>query len=231
MADDKRPARSATGSTAPAVTHRLFSGTPKVAYRGAFLAKPGEPCCSLIFLVTGWASRQRMFCNGSRAVIELYLPGDLVWTDGGSPDPASNWIVAMTDVTFHTVDGDSLQRQLRGDIELWQFLLLQSLEAMRRRDRHIARLARLPAIERAAAFLVQLCERVSRRRSGKEEPAIRIPLTQRDLADYLGLNVIHMNRTLRALRAAGAVRTENYGIVVDDVERLRNLFRGIEDAA
>jgi hypothetical protein len=47
-----------------------------------------------------------------------------------------------------------------------------------------------------------------------------IPIRQQDLADYVGLTIIHVNRTLRALREQGALETRMGGIIVRDVAAL-----------
>jgi hypothetical protein len=47
-----------------------------------------------------------------------------------------------------------------------------------------------------------------------------IAIRQQDLADYVGLTIIHVNRTLRSLREQGALDTRFGGIVIRDVAAL-----------
>jgi hypothetical protein len=45
------------------------------------------------------------------------------------------------------------------------------------------------------------------------------------LADYLGLDAIHLNRTLGALRDSGALRFRKGAIIVNNVTQLRHIAR------
>jgi CRP-like cAMP-binding protein len=47
------------------------------------------------------------------------------------------------------------------------------------------------------------------------------PLTQRELAECLGLTVVHVNRTLQALRRKALVEAENRSITILDKPGLR----------
>ena len=44
--------------------------------------------------------------------------------------------------------------------------------------------------------------------------ALIVPFTQRDFADMLGLSDVHVNRTLRDLRAQGLIRWEQQSIII-----------------
>ena len=48
-------------------------------------------------------------------------------------------------------------------------------------------------------------------------------MTQKQLADYLGLNLIYLNRTLGALRNSGALRCQKGAIVIKDVTQLEQI--------
>jgi Crp-like helix-turn-helix protein len=43
------------------------------------------------------------------------------------------------------------------------------------------------------------------------------------LADYLGLNVIHLNRTLAALRNSGALRFRKGAIIIKNATQLKQI--------
>ena len=47
-----------------------------------------------------------------------------------------------------------------------------------------------------------------------------ISIRQQDLADYVGLTLVHVNRTLRSLREQGALMTEHGSIVLQDLAAL-----------
>lgn len=52
--------------------------------------------------------------------------------------------------------------------------------------------------------------------------ACPLPLTQRDLADSMGLSPVHVNRTLQQLRAVGLIQLSGRQLRVADLEALKS---------
>jgi CRP-like cAMP-binding protein len=50
-----------------------------------------------------------------------------------------------------------------------------------------------------------------------------LPLTQRELSEYLGLTVVHANRTLQELRRRGLVEFENRQLSILDRRKLEEV--------
>lgn len=50
--------------------------------------------------------------------------------------------------------------------------------------------------------------------------SFEFPITQSELADMLGLSLVHTNRTVQDLRASGLVRWDGRIIEIPDAERL-----------
>jgi CRP/FNR family transcriptional regulator, nitrogen fixation regulation protein len=79
-------------------------------------------------------------------------------------------------------------------------------------------LGRKTAVERVAAFLLEMDERL------QPTGAIRLPMTRRDIADYLGLTVETVSRSLSHLKAEGAVELSTARqITVQRRSKLRTL--------
>ena len=54
-------------------------------------------------------------------------------------------------------------------------------------------------------------------------PVYNLPLTQSQIASYLGLTVVHVNRVLGALREQRIVNLEKHCITIIDLEQLTTL--------
>jgi CRP-like cAMP-binding protein len=90
---------------------------------------------------------------------------------------------------------------------------------------HLVMLGRQTAMERVAAFLLLLLERSARERRG----AIELPMSRLDIADYLGLTLETVSRTLADLKHAHVIDLEGPHLaVVKNVEALRSLAEGNE---
>ena len=87
---------------------------------------------------------------------------------------------------------------------------------------HIVRLSSLSAIARTAHFLLELGQRLNPQHSDADV-VFYCPLTQSDFADALGMTPIHVNRTLRKLRALGLVTIEKKSVRILDWARLCRL--------
>lgn len=48
-----------------------------------------------------------------------------------------------------------------------------------------------------------------------------VPITQSDMADMLGLSLVHTNRSVSALRIAGMITLESFVLTVIDLARLQ----------
>jgi hypothetical protein len=70
-----------------------------------------------------------------------------------------------------------------------------------------------------------LCELVWRQRAVgiSEDHAIRLPLTQLDIADTLGLTAVHVNRVLQAFRREGLITLVQRRLALRNVATLQNL--------
>jgi hypothetical protein len=53
-----------------------------------------------------------------------------------------------------------------------------------------------------------------------EDHAIRLPFTQTDLADTLGLTSVHTNRVLQGFRRDELITLERQRLILRDIERL-----------
>ena len=57
----------------------------------------------------------------------------------------------------------------------------------------------------------------------------RMPMTQQEIADHLGLTLVHVNRVLRRLREAGIVTVQRGVVSVDEMARLSQLAAPLQD--
>ncbi|MDB5365532.1 MAG: hypothetical protein JWM77_1459 [Rhodospirillales bacterium] len=205
---------------------RVFAGgcrgqgrRPCIADRGSEIISAGMPSRRLCRLNSGLAARVRKLPQGRQVILDIYRPGDFLGLDTLFFEPALDTSVALTTVGYGSIESAALCELLQQPAIVLR-LMEQLVEEKRRIDALAILLGQAKARERTAALLLVLWRRL-RFSSGDATDGIprtsaRLPLTQKQMADYLGVNVVHLNRTLADLRACGMVRFQDGVITVLD---------------
>jgi len=214
-----------TASTGSDLQRAFGSGSRRlVADRGREIVTAGVACQHLFQLKSGLACRQRPFSEGGQAVLDLYRPGDFIGLDSLFFAPALDTVFALTNVSYWVLDHGALNRLMQAPRVALQ-LMRHMAEEKQRVDTIAILLGQLKARERTAALLLFLWRRLrpasGRAATGENEAGL--PFTQKQLADYLGLDVIHLNRVLGGLRNSGALKFRKGVIIVKDVTQLEQI--------
>jgi CRP-like cAMP-binding protein len=83
-------------------------------------------------------------------------------------------------------------------------------------------MGRRSALEHTAHLLCALFLRL-RAVGLTEDHSFKLPLTQAELGDSLGLSTVHVNRVVQDLRAKGLITWRGETLVIDDWARLQEL--------
>jgi CRP-like cAMP-binding protein len=110
------------------------------------------------------------------------------------------------------------------DARDWRPRFMSWLQDQRHRLRalnveHLAALGNCNAVQRLSWLLLRLARRTANGSAGISAD-FAFPLTQTDLADYLSMTAIHLNRTVRKLREANVAHLRNGHIMIPDLQRL-----------
>ena len=197
-----------------------FSTPPRITAARAVLLGEGEPQNPVLRLHSGWAVRVRFLPNGRRAVLAIHLPGDLIGLGSLLARSEGASVIALTAAAYQSVAADELRRLILARPEgMLRVVHLVDRERRRLEDLTIA-LGRCNAEQRVALLLLDLHSRL---RSKKliEATAFRLPLTQAEIGDHLGLTVVHVNRVLRSLREQGIASISHGVATIHNLERLR----------
>jgi CRP/FNR family transcriptional regulator, anaerobic regulatory protein len=195
-----------------------------VADRGCEIVTAGVPCQHVFQLRSGLACRQRPLPEGGEAILDLYRSGDFFGLENLFFAPALDTVLALTTLSYSAIDHAALHQLLQHPSIALQ-LMRNMAEEKQRVDTIATFLGQLKARERTAALLIFLWRRL-RRVSGRAATAgneAGLPFTQKQLANYLGLDVIHLNRVLSRLRNSGALKLQKGVIIVKDATQLKQI--------
>jgi CRP/FNR family transcriptional regulator len=202
--------------------HQMFHDSPsRIAPAKTILITPERPSQWLYALRQGWACRIREWPNGRRVIPEIYVPGDLIGFESALQTRPADEVVAIQPVSLQEIGADVVFGLLARRTTATYFAWLIS-EAQRRAEARANRLARFDAQERLAVMLVDLHERL-RRRELVTATSFNLPLTQQQIADHLGLTIVHVNRSLRFLREEKIAIVDRPIVMIRDMARLRQL--------
>jgi CRP-like cAMP-binding protein len=190
---------------------------PRQVGKQEHILKNGEPTRSLLFLCTGSARAYRSFEDGSQQIVSVLLPGDALNPGDLVLRRSRIAVCAITPSVVIEIPLRDLLSLMASSPHIMRALWIENaMQAAIQRERMIW-LGRRNAVTRLAHFL---CEVTYRMQIGRDEEFFQFPLTQRDLADTLGLSTIHVNRVLKLLRNKQLIDIRQNQLNVLDWERL-----------
>jgi len=201
----------------PSVKHALSALQlgPIHFQRNNVIACEGDAADYIFVVVSGVVRSCKPFENGGRTVVAFHLPGDLFgWSDQRyslSVEAASNAIVLF-------LKRDALVSIAAQESKVAAFLLNIATNELRRAQEHAMLMSR-EAKCRVAAFLTELSKRLG------IAGHINLPMSHHDIADYLGLTIETLSRTITELERAKIItRTSRRGLIVQRSSSLVSLM-------
>ncbi len=180
----------------------------------------GDDARNVFEVVEGIVCAYRILPDGERHIVSFYFPGDMI--GNCNLGTYSYSAQALTPVRLRRIPRSVIERSMAQRPELAQrFLRLAALELAATRD-HLLCLAAKSADAKLAAFLLALSRR--NEEQGEDPNQIRLPMTRLDIADYLGLTIETVSRTLSKFRRKGLIELPRTTLVIlKDPERLASM--------
>jgi CRP-like cAMP-binding protein len=167
---------------------------------GAHLFREGDIATNIYEITEGVFRLSRVLDDGRRQVIAFGLPGDIIGFPNGTAHHSDcEAIQAGAVITYRRHALDTLE----GDHDTHQRLLHAALREISAMQDHLMMLARKSALEKVASFLITLSNRIGTSPGGLTRCAL--PMSRADIADFLGLTIETVSRTLTRLRKAGVI--------------------------
>ncbi|WP_242154505.1 Crp/Fnr family transcriptional regulator [Sphingomonas sp. BAUL-RG-20F-R05-02] len=170
---------------------------------------------ALHVLVDGWAVRYKIMEQGARFISALLVPGDICNLDVLRFDRGDYGMTMVSDGRVAVLPRARVNALFASHspvaVALWSLGLVENSMLMER----MTSIARRSAMHCVAHLLCELLVRL--RVVGKAEGnSFEFPLTQELVADALGMTAVHVNRTMRSLRAMGLVSVQNRRVTIHD---------------
>lgn len=171
-------------------------GTPMFYTRNSEIFGEGEDAEYIYQVVSGAARTYKILSDGRRQIGAFYLPGDIFGLEIGTAHQLS--AEAICNATVSAIKRSSLSDLARDDNKITHALLALTARELQRAQKHVLLLVR-NAQERVASFLLEMVDRTAGAGS------IDLPMSRQDIADYLGLTIETVSRTLTLLEDQAAI--------------------------
>ncbi|HEY9218351.1 MAG TPA: helix-turn-helix domain-containing protein [Phenylobacterium sp.] len=154
-----------------------------------------------IYLVVSGAVRTvRLMSDGRRQVAEFYYPGELFGLEPGpGHDFAAEAMCGAQILVLRRADLSGAD----GDAALESAIRRATRRELERVQAHLMLLGRKRASERVASFLSEMAAR-------RGDGAVELPMSRQDIADYLGLTIETVSRTLTRLQNSNLVEFKGW---------------------
>jgi CRP-like cAMP-binding protein len=192
---------SARSRVAPATFQTLFdlvdlTGAAMPFDRNAEIYGEDEPADYVYKVLSGSVRTYTVLTDGRRQIDAFYLPGDIFGLELGEAHSSS--AEAVSDATVLVVKRSLVLAAAERHNDVARRLWSQTARDLKRAQHHTLLLIK-SAQERVAAFLLEMAERLS---AGS---ALDLPMSRQDIADYLGLTIETVSRTLSQLEDAATI--------------------------
>ncbi|WP_296744204.1 Crp/Fnr family transcriptional regulator [Mesorhizobium sp.] len=189
---------------------------------GQDIVSSGSRLTHSTLILDGLAARYKVLADGGRQITSLHLPGDFVDLYAFLLKTMDHGITALSPCHVIIADHSKLRSITEKAPHLTRLLWLDTLVDGAIHREWIVAMGRRSKVSHLAHLLCELFVRlqVVRRTNGM---SFHLPVSQAELADVLGLSVVHMNRVISALRNSGVISWANHTVTILDWHKLQDI--------
>lgn len=173
-------------------------GLARVYRKDTEIFAEGERAAYFYKVVSGAVRTYKLLSDGRRQIADFHLPGDVFGIE--FMDERRFSAEAVTDAAVIVYRCCRPETLMTSDNPFGAFIIAAIMRGLERAHEHILLLGRKSALEKVAAFLLDLFERVS------EGGSMDLPMGRSDIADYLGLTIETVSRTLTHLEREAVIQ-------------------------
>jgi CRP-like cAMP-binding protein len=221
------PLLSVAGLESSSVAHDELTALDRIGSHLHFgqnqtIFSQGEPVNHAYKIVSGVVRLCKHLPDGRRQIAQFLLPGDYfsfitIGDHGFSAE-------AVVDLTLLSFPQKHVERLCQENPTLRVRLFALLSQRVHDIQNHLTMVGRQTAKERVAAFLLLLSQRLSA--DGKR---VNVPMNRQDIADYLGLTMETVSRTLTLLKATRIISVSDlHQLELHNIDALHALADGVD---
>jgi CRP/FNR family cyclic AMP-dependent transcriptional regulator len=191
------------------------------------VAGPLHPQGPVLMIETGFVSTIAIAESGQSTLLAIHGPGDLVGEHalfGATTEAHGLSVTGMSKGSAWRVSQDRFRQVLHDHPQGWEVLARHLHGRVAAAEKRICLMAGETASRRLAVFLLQLLSYAEPTQpGGAQARLVPLPLSQAELAGWIGVTRETVERVLGGWVREGTVRTGRRYLLVRDVSRLKQL--------
>ena len=204
-----------------AFMERFKTGELTVA-AGTTILMEGSNSPQLYTVFSGMGVRYKTLENGQRQVINFLFPGDFAGLQAGVMGEMKHTVEATTEMMLCVFRREDLWLLFRSQPSRAYDLTWLAAVEEHFLGETIASIGQRSGIQRMAWALLRVYQRLRSVGMGRDG-TVPLPFRQQDLADALGLSLVHTNKVLARLRETQLLTWRDGRLSITDTEALAQL--------
>ena len=158
----------------------------------------GDEARSFYKVVSGVVRTCRFLSDGRRQIDAFYMAGEVFGFEAGADHRMS--AEAVSDCTVVAYRRRGLEAMIAHDEKLGRWFFSHAMNSLALAREHLLLLGRGSAAQKISAFLLEAAEREG------SDGVVDLAMSRQDIADYLGLTIETVSRTLSQLERDGTIK-------------------------
>jgi CRP-like cAMP-binding protein len=176
--------------------------------QGSSLVRAGSSFDDCSVLISGFAFSYKINSQGLRQIVSIHHPGDIVGFRQINVGTADCNVQTLTRCEVATIRQSRLRGLATSRNAIGNALIASTLIDVSIYREWIMNIGRRNARTRVAHLLCEFAARLDAQGAAPGQP-YKLPMSQAQLGDALGLTAVHVNRTIKGLVKDGLVTQDN----------------------
>ncbi|MGY6555515.1 MAG: helix-turn-helix domain-containing protein [Wenzhouxiangella sp.] len=197
--------------------------------RNGHLFHGGQSAKTVSVVRSGSVKAYQLSQDGDEIVSGFYLPGEILGLDALSSEKHPGFATALEDSRTCEIPFKDFINMLKTSPKLNQVMLRLLSEEMAETRELLLVVGRLDARTRVALFLMSMSRRLARRNQDPDQ--FRLTMDRRDIANYLGLTIETVSRTLSTLQREKIIEVRGKLVRVLDRPSLEQMAMRVDEVS
>ena len=192
--------------------------------RGTQVLVQGQRSAHVFTVLEGVLIRFKLLEDGRRQILNFMFPGDLVGLQAAMGEPLAHGVEALTGARLCVFARGRFPELIHSHPNLGYDVVWLAAKEEAALEEHLVALGQRTARERIAYLAVFFVQRAIETGLARGN-SVTLTVTQTQIADMLGLSLVHTNRTMQTLRQSNLIMWNLSEIQIADMDAAREYAR------